>query len=120
MHHHDKPTKRKRARRKAEATAKGPGTCGGWGQGVPTSLSDLVLLRRAVNEGWPVPDDVRQAIVGELATDLASSEVRRVLSIARVFLAMDRADLRAAGRLLRERRRQSRGNLASVGYSKRG
>lgn len=87
--------KRKRQRRNAEATAKGPGTCRGWGQGAPTSLSDLVLLRRAINENWPVPYNVRLAIVGELEAEIESPDVRRVLSVARSFLAMEGANIRA-------------------------
>ena len=95
--------KRKRERRKAEATAHSPGTCGGWGDGLPTTLSDLVLLRRAINEDWPVPDNVRQAICDELAEEeLESSEVRRLISVVRTFLAMDRANMRATETALQE------------------
>jgi len=39
---------------------------------------------------------VRRAIVRELEADLESPEVRRVLSVARTVLAMDRVDLCAA------------------------
>jgi hypothetical protein len=56
-------------------------------------------LRHAIRDGWTVPQNVRRAIVGELAAEFVSgfglSDSRRVLSIARAFLAMDRADLRA-------------------------
>jgi hypothetical protein len=65
--------KRKRYQRMAEATANSLKSCGGWGQGVPTTLFDLVKLRRAIREGWPVPLAVRQAIVEELYGDLVSS-----------------------------------------------
>jgi hypothetical protein len=87
--------KRKRQRRNAEATANGPGTRGGWGQGLPTTLSDLVWLRRAINEDWPVAADVRQAIVGELEAEINSPDVRRLISVARSFLAMEDANIRA-------------------------
>ncbi len=87
--------KRKRERRRAEATAKGPESRGGWGKGVPRTLSDLVLLRRAINEDWLVPDNVRQSIVRELAAEIKSPDVRRCLSVARTFLAMDSANIRA-------------------------
>lgn len=87
--------KRKRERRKAEATAHSPGTCGGWGDGVPTALADLVMLRRAINEDWPVPVSVRQAIIDELGTEIESSESRRVLSVVRSFLTMESANIRA-------------------------
>jgi hypothetical protein len=66
---------------------------------VPTTPSDIRLLRRAIRDGWPVPQNVRRAIVGELAAELVPgfglSDSRRVLSIARAFLAMDTADMRA-------------------------
>jgi hypothetical protein len=40
---------------------------------VPTTLSDLVWLRRAIRERWPVAPHVRQAIVDELDADLLSN-----------------------------------------------
>jgi len=82
------------------ATAKVPGTCGGWGGGLPTTLDDLVLLRRAINEDWPIPPNVRQAIVAELADDICLSNVRRVLSTIHTFVAMDRANQRLFSRLI--------------------
>jgi len=87
--------KRKRVRRQAEATARSPGTCGGWGNGLPTTLADLVMLRRAINEDWPVPANVRHAIVDELGGDIETSEVRRALSVFRSFLVMESANIRA-------------------------
>lgn len=87
--------KRKRQRRNAEATANCPETRGGWGQGLPTTLSDLVLLRRAINEDWPVPANVQRAIVGELETEINSPDVRRSISVVRTFLAMQDANIRA-------------------------
>jgi len=54
-----------------------------------------VLLRRAINEDWPVAPNVRRAIVDELGEGLESKDVRRTISIVRTFLAMDRASLRA-------------------------
>ena len=92
--------KRKRERRKAEATAHCPGTCGGWGGGLPTTLDDLVLLRRAINEDWPVPPNVRRAIVDELAGEISSLGVRRAFSVIRTFLTMDRANLRLVSHLI--------------------
>jgi len=65
-----------------------------WG-GLPTTLADLVMLRRAINEDWPVPDKMRQAIVSELGDEIDSLEVRRALSVARLFLAMSSANIRA-------------------------
>jgi hypothetical protein len=84
--------KRKRGRREAEATAKTPG---GWGQGAPTTNADLLLVRQAIREDWPVPDEVRRAITEELlqevGTDANNVDVRRFVAIARVILAMARA-----------------------------
>ncbi len=62
---------------------------------MPTTLSDLVLLRRAINEDWPVPTNVRRAIVGELVAEIESLNVRRSLSVVRSFLAMEGANIRA-------------------------
>ena len=87
--------KRKRYRQKlAAATAKVPSSCGGWGHGLPTTLDDLVLLRRAINEDWPVPPNVRQTIVDELAGEVDPPNVRRAFAVIRTFLTMDRANLR--------------------------
>jgi hypothetical protein len=59
---------------------------------MPTSVSDLVLLRRAINEDWAVPAIVRAAIISELENEIQSTDRRRVLSVARTFLAMESAD----------------------------
>ena len=87
--------KRKRERQKVEATASSPGTCGGWGGGVPTKLADLVLLRQAINEDWPVSSRVRQAIIDEFTAEIDTPDVRRSLSVARSFLTMESANIRA-------------------------
>ena len=87
--------KRKRERQRAEATAKCPKSRGGWGAGLPTSLSDLVLLRQAINEDWPIAVDVQQAIIDELADEIESMDARRAVAVARTFLAMESANLRA-------------------------
>jgi hypothetical protein len=90
--------KRKRERRRAEATAKAPGTRGGWGQGAPTTKANLLLVRQAIRENWPMPDDVRRAIIEELfqEVDTDSSDVRRFLAIMRVILAMVKANIDAS------------------------
>ena len=84
---------RKRQRRKAEATVHSPGTCGGWGGNAPTTQADLVILRRAIKQGWPVPPNVRQAIFEELIDEVDSSDPRRATSVAMTFLAMSNANL---------------------------
>lgn len=55
--------KRKRERRKAEATAQRPKVRGDWGECAPLSRGELLLVRHAIRERWPVPPEVRQAIV---------------------------------------------------------
>jgi hypothetical protein len=114
--------KRKRDRQHAEATAVAPRTCGGWGQGVPTSLKDLVWLRRAIKEGWPVRQEIRDAIVDELVGDLrldlsdeeagdfgrdAISRVRCIVAMEGVNQEIDLDEAAAEGRL-RGRRRPAR------------
>lgn len=86
--------KRKRYRRMAEATASTPKSCGGWGCGAPTTLQDLVWLRRAVNQDWPVSEAVRSAIVRELMADFENKPPRESLSICRTVIAMGLANLR--------------------------
>ena len=89
--------KRKRCRLLAEATAHAPKTRGGWGQGVPTTLSDLIWLRRAIREAWLVPAHVREAIVNELCGDLlaipesgpAADFGREALSRLRCIIEME-------------------------------
>ena len=84
--------KRKRDRRRAEATASPPAGKGGWGNGLPISLPDLLLVRRAIREGWSTPQQVRDAVVRDV-TDVALFEApespRRFLSAVKVFTAME-------------------------------
>jgi hypothetical protein len=61
---------------------------------LPTTLADLATLRRAINEDWDVPLMVRKSIVDELAAEVESNSVRRIISVAKSLLAMHRADLR--------------------------
>ena len=90
--------KRKRGRRIAEATAIPLEPVGGWGQGLPTTNAELLLIRQAIQEDWPVPDDVRRAIIEELfqAVDTDCSDVRRFIAIVRVILAMGKANIEAS------------------------
>ena len=66
---------------------------------MPTSRSDIALLRRAVRNGWSVPVNVRDAIVGEIREELQASsadfrELRRGLAFVRVLIDMERANQR--------------------------
>ena len=76
---------------------KSPRFLWGLGHGLPTTRGDLVLLRQAINEDWPITLNVRQAIVDELADEANSTDVRRGFSVLRTFLTIDRANLRLLG-----------------------
>ena len=89
--------KRKRLRRKAEATANGPETQGGWGPGAPVSRSDLALLRTAVRERWPVSAEIRSEILNRLFAELESLDVRMTLAVAKTLVAMDAANMNTRG-----------------------
>ena len=54
-----------------------------------------MLLRRAINEDVPVPENVRLAIVDELFAEFESASARRCISAARSVLAMEAANIRA-------------------------
>ena len=75
-----------------------PGNRWGLGEGTPTTNADLLLIRQAIREDWPVPDDARRAIIEELfqEVDTDCSDVRRFLAIVRVFLAMVKANIDAS------------------------
>ena len=88
--------RRKRERRLAEANANAPRCPGGWGRDASLSLSDLILLRQAINQNWPVPSETRAAIVAKLSEELNTASPRRFLSIAASLAAMDAANIRMA------------------------
>ena len=58
-------------------------------------LGNAGLVRQAIREDWPVPDDVRRAIIEELFQEVDSdcSDVRRFLAITRVIMAMSKANI---------------------------
>ena len=57
---------------------------GGWGE---ASRSDLILLSRAIRNGWPVPVERRRPILEEIANILGKSDERLELGVVRVFIA---------------------------------
>jgi hypothetical protein len=59
------------------------------------SRSDLILLRRAIREGWAIPEDRRQTLPKEIAVLLRSDNPRLAIGAARVYVEMDRANLKA-------------------------
>ena len=76
-----------------------PSLTGGWGAAAElwsdVSRGDLVLLRHAVQENWPIPVERRPPIIEALENMIGNTDARRTIGIVRVFLAMDRANLEA-------------------------
>ncbi len=72
----------------------------GWGTPAPSVAGDLVLLRKAVNEEWDIPDAQKAHIIGamEHLFDHPDTPVRVTLAAVRTVLAMSRADLKARRR----------------------
>lgn len=80
---------RKRYRRQlaAEATAASP-LLGGWGKGSDLRPGDLLLIRKAIREGWDTPQAVRDAIVRDVV--MRALDVRRPrLTLAVIRCAID-------------------------------
>ena len=63
------PSRRRRKRYQretAEATARTPGFCRGWGRGAPIRYRDVAMVRRAIREGWQTPEAVQQRALNDL------------------------------------------------------
>ena len=93
-------TKRKRYRQKqAKATAAGLQYAGGWGKGAPIQRADLLLVRRAIKERWPVPATTRDEIVArmfELFDEADTTNNARLSnSISRLVIEMEVANQRS-------------------------
>ena len=93
--------KRKRYRRQA---LKGPlrgdrpkspvtGSGGVSGLWADATRGELRLLRHAIREDWPVPDERRPTIIDEVSQILQSGDIRRALAVVWVFLEADRQNL---------------------------
>jgi hypothetical protein len=79
--------KRKRDRRRAEATAQGPILRGGWGRGSEIRPRDLLLIRQAIREGWETPPEVGAAIIDQVVTSaLESKDARLTIAACRVLI----------------------------------
>jgi hypothetical protein len=83
--------KRKRKRLNAEATAIEPQKMRGWGRGLPVSGADIKMVRQALREGWPVPQDARVAVVDDLFALLQEEGVsaRHLCSVVGVFIEIE-------------------------------
>jgi hypothetical protein len=66
-----------------------------YGDWATASRSDLLLLRKAIKEGWPVPLERRRPLMEAALSPLSREDtpVRKVLAIARLAVAADRHDL---------------------------
>lgn len=99
--------KRKRDRRRAEATAQGPGLLGGWGKGSDLRPGDLLLIRRAVREGWATPPAVCDAIIRDVvASALHVQKPRLTLAAVRVVIDMVKDQQGGFDAFRRRQRRQ--------------
>lgn len=69
----------------------GGSASGGRGGILDLSLNrDQKLIRRAANGRWPIPDELKQAVVNKVAQALgATSEPREVASLSKVVVAME-------------------------------
>jgi hypothetical protein len=94
-------TRRRRQRRRqqpAPAPVPSDSEAGGTARAVPwsdASLSDPRLLRQAIRQGWPVPEDRRAGIMAELATLIRAERRRAAIAVAWVFLDAHEANMRA-------------------------
>ena len=74
----------------AEAIAHSPGSCGGWGNGLDVSRSDLLLIRPAIREGWPVPRPVKDRVMLNIFHVFDTTESPRMMAaVARAVVAME-------------------------------
>src|SRR5262245_16093855 len=65
---------------------------GVWGD---ATLGDVVLLRTAIREYWPVHPDVASRIIEDVYSLLDSDNVRFLISVTKTFLAITRANMEA-------------------------
>jgi hypothetical protein len=80
--------KRKRDRRRAEATAEAPVLRGGWGKSSEIRPGDLLLIRQAIREGWDTPPDAAAAIINDVVGAAVESKKPR-LTIAACRVVID-------------------------------
>ena len=67
-----------------------PPSVGVWSD---AARAELLLLRRAIREGWPVPAARRPGILAEALTLARSADERLTLAAVRVFIDADRVSL---------------------------
>jgi len=91
-----KKRKRNHRRLQVEAIARSPQPRGGWGQGTSVTRGDLLLVRQAIREGWPVSAEVKRLVADDVwrAFD-ADESLRLLIAIARTAVAMEGVNQRA-------------------------
>lgn len=93
--------KRKRDRRRAEATVCQSRFKRGFGVGLPLQRSDLAIVRKSFREDWKPDQEAKRRAVREIyAVALRSDDLRFVLASLNTLDAGANAELR---RLMRER-----------------
>ncbi|WP_437227995.1 hypothetical protein SH661x_000661 [Planctomicrobium sp. SH661] len=72
-----------------------PQPAGGWGKGAVVTRSDLQLLKRALRQGWEIPEANRKRIIESLmeAMDSDQHNGRLALRAAEVVIELDRLGL---------------------------
>lgn len=56
---------------------------------MPVSRADLLMVRQAIREGWPVPEAVRLAVIDDVCDVALAGDPRRAIAAVRVILAME-------------------------------
>jgi hypothetical protein len=80
--------------RSTEHPAPGPLFRGVLGGGCANpGRTNLQLIRRAIREGWDIPEDKRRALIEHLCGVVRSGHARNALAAIRCILAAERANL---------------------------
>jgi hypothetical protein len=74
------------------------------------------LLRRAVRQDWPIPDERRDGIIEEVSSLIDSDRARVAISVAWVYIEADRANLRARKAELRAEQERQRDGVAKLRF----
>ena len=61
---------------------------GGWGIGCTLKRSDLLMIQRALRQGWPIPDDTLRAIREQLRSEIKTCKTHTFLRLAETILMM--------------------------------
>jgi hypothetical protein len=100
--------KRKRDRRRAEATAEAPVLRGGWGRGSEIRPADLLLIRQSVREGWDIPFAQAKSLINDVVVSASKATDKPRLQIAAVRVVIDVVKAEQGGFDYLQRRRAKR------------